>query len=787
MNLLEIKIFFRDIKNSKEFSVIAIAGLAVGMTVTILLFTYVRHELSFDQFHEKSKRIYRLNSVISDNITTKCIGLKDSILQQNVPEIEEVLQFYDISSFQNTKLVKDGVQIKNVNLIYSTPNILKVFTLKFLRGTPSNVLLNPKTIVLTESLAKKIFNNIDVIGEAIITNHAKDIFTITGVIKDYPSASHLKIDAIVPIQSTPFNVFNGGAELYTYILFKEGLNNNRSITKVKDCYNQIFSVQMKKRGIDLTDCFLQKLTDIHLRSGFKSKDGYDAAQKKILIYLSLALVVLLIAIINYINLFTAQYEGKQKEMSLLKVIGASRRHIVFLFLIKSLTLSFLAILIAGVLVELLLPSVEYILNRDLTPTHHNFRSLFYELFLITIIVGITGGIYPALKISKVTGHNVLKKDFFESKRKKSFTMILVTIQFVVMIFLISCVFVMVRQITFMKNRDLGFSSKAVIAITGLDTKIGLSYRPIKESLLKIPEIKSVGASYQLFGTMASRRNIKIGSEGLLKDFPIREYRVFPGFLETLDFEFLYGRPFNENIITDKDAIVINETALREFGILDPLGFEVSLSNKLKVVGVVKDFHFSSLEKEIEPLMFTNYNKSLKNIIINISNNEIENVIPKVEAVIRGFDPEYIMDYVFLDDIFRERYRSQEQMETLFGYSSILCLIIAMFGLYALSSVIIQKKRKEIGIRKVNGAKISEILIMLNKDILKWVAISFFIAAPLAFYVMHNWLQNFAYKTQLDWWVFALSGMIALGIAIITVTWRSWNEALRNPVEALKHE
>jgi putative ABC transport system permease protein len=403
-----------------------------------------------------------------------------------------------------------------------------------------------------------------------------------------------------------------------------------------------------------------------------------------------------------------------------------------------------------------------------------------------MVVSLAGGVYPALKIFKVSEYKLLKGDFVETKYKNTRTMFLVAIQFSILIFLASCVFVMIRQINFMKNTDLGFNPKGIVTISDFDEKIGTSYSIIKESLLKIPEVKSVGASYHQFGDNASRKHVKIKREGSLKEFPIMEYRIFPGFLETLKFEFLYGRPFSESILSDNNGVVLNETAVRMFGFSNPIDQEVLLPKELHVVGVVKDFYFSPLTEEIEPLMFTNYNNNLRNIIIDISNNETNETIAKIENVMKEFEPEYVIEHNFLDDIFRNRYKAQEQLGSLFGISSILCLIIAFFGLFALSSFMITKRIKEIGIRKVNGAKIFDILVMLNLDTVKWIIGSSILTLPLAYLVMRIWLQNFAYKVQLNWWIFGLTGVLVIGIVIFTITWRSWGEASRNPVETLRN-
>ena len=632
MILLQLRIIFRNFKNTRLFSTITIFGLTVGMTATILLFTYVQHELSYDHFHEKSQRIYRINSIITgetEQILPVCIGLNDSTLQKQVPEIEELLQVYEIR-FGETELTKGNVRFKNINLIYSDPTIHKVFTLKYLRGNPDEALVNPNSIVITRRLSEKMFGSIDIIGKTFLTNYSKDLFTVTGVIEDYPSTSHLKIDAIAPIKSTPFIIYNSGCELNTYVLFRNKINLEEGINKTMACYNKLLAQRMTDRGYKKTGCFLQKLTDIHLKSGFQAKGGFDTEYKKVFIYLSLALIVLLIAIINFINLLTAQYEGKSKEIGIQKAMGASRIQIIATFLVKSFIFSFVAMIFAAFLVDLLIPEVGHVLNRDLISTYNNNLILFIGLPLLAVIVGLISGAYPALFISRFSPDKIIKRDLPATKGKTRFTWALVVMQFSIMIFLIVSLIVMKRQIVFMKNADLGFNADGVIAITDLNDNIGKSYPVIKNALKSIPEIKSVGASLHLFGTVASGQNIEVIGKGPMKEYPIKEYRVFPGFFETLGFRFIAGRPFDDNILSDKTAIVLNETAVKTFGLAEPLNSDISLYDKMHVIGVVKDFHFSSLEESIEPMMFTYYNNRIKNIMLKISGNDTYNVLQKVE-------------------------------------------------------------------------------------------------------------------------------------------------------------
>ncbi|MGE5406405.1 MAG: FtsX-like permease family protein [Methanosarcina sp.] len=785
MILLQLRILFRNYKNTQLYSAITILGLTVGMTATILLFIYVRYELSYDRFHEKSERIYRINSILTqetDEMIPVCIGLKDSTIQKQVPEIEELLQIKEWNSFKR-ELTYDNVKFKNISLIYSDPNIHKVFTIKYLRGNPDEALKSPNSVVITRSLSEKIFGTIDVIGKIIYEKYSKNPITVNGVIEDYPTTSHLKIDAICPLISIPY-IYNSGCELSTYVLFHKNINLEEAVNKTMISYNTILS-QHFNNSVKKTGCVLQKLTDIHLRSGFQDKGGFDADYKKLFIYMSLALLVLLTAIINFINLLTAQYEGKLRDIGIQKAVGGSRIQIVISFLIKSLIYSFISLIFAAFLVDTLFPDLAQILNRDLMSTYHNNLTLFVGLPLLAVIVGLISGIYPALLISKFSPDNLIKKRL-SATRNGWFTKILVVMQFSIMIFLLVSLLVMKKQISFMKNADLGINTEGVITITSLNGNLEKSYSAIKNAMKSIPEIKSIGASTHPFGGGPSGQRIEIIGNGPKNEYPINEYRVMPGFFETLGFKFFAGRPFDEKIKTDVKAAVLNETAVKSFGLTDPFNCRILMGDTMHIIGIVKDFHFSSLEKNIEPMMFT-YDNRMSYLELKLSGNDIHTVLPKVEKVIKEFDPAYLMDYIVLEDFCRDKYGSYEQMETLSTYAGIISLVLAMLGLYALTAIMVQKRTKEIAMRKINGATRIQVVRLLVSAYLPQVCVAFLIAAPIGWYVMHGWLKNFAYKTGLSWWIFLLTGLIALAIALLTVSWQSWKASTINPVESLRFE
>ncbi len=784
MNSLNVKQVLRNLKNNKFYSFITIFGLAVGMAATILLFIYTQHEFSYDRFHKNYERIYRLNSIISGDskqMLPICLRLNDSLLQARIPEIEELFQMY---SYGGAELISENVHYKNIPLMFSDPNIHRVFTLKYLVGNPDVALIVPGSLVLTRSVSEKIFGSIDVIGKIIKCNDFEGIFTITGVIEDFPQVSHIKIEAIAPLKSLPSYLFNS-IEFLTYVKYKQNANIEDGLEKTVSTYNSLLKERFGKSGFS-SNSFILKISDLHLKADFNSKNGFDAPLKKVYIYIVMALIVLLIAIINFINLLTVQYEGKSKDIGVQKTIGASRKDIIIHFLSQSIGFSFIALIIAAILVEFFIPAFGSILNRDLVSTYRHNIILIIGLPLFALATGIISGIYPALIISKYPPLLAIKGN--KNRGVNKFNKTLVIVQFSIAIFLIACLLVINRQVDYLKNADLGFGSENVVAIDGISNKIGKSYPAILDALGKIPGIKSISSSVHLIGGGTSGQSISIVGSSSPLHYPINEYRIGYGFIETLGFKIISGRSFDKNIESDKNGIILNEKAVKMLGLSDPLKTEIMLfENKKQIIGVVKDFQYSSsFEQGVEPIMFTIQN-GLSYIMLKISDSNIKGVLYNVEKVIKEFDSQYTMEYINIEDFYQSKYKSYKQTETLSAYASTLSLILALLGLYALSMFMVQKRTKEVGIRKVSGASRLQIIQLLLTTYTRQVIIAFIIATPAAYFVLDKWLNNFAYRIDLTPFPFIISGLLALVVASITVAGQTWKAAGKNPVDSLRNE
>lgn len=784
MLLHNLKLTLRSLKNSKLFSFITILGLSVGMAATILLFIYVEHELSFDRFNTRAPRIIRMISILGQDKSWTmpiCTRFTDSSFARQIPEVEQVVQLYANGP---TEVVVNNQRFKNIDLLYTDPNIAKVFSIEFIEGDPETALIDPSSVVISSSVANKLFGKTNAVGKTILVE-SKPI-TVSGIIKDLPSSSHFPIEMLRPFSSYPFLNNLGGLEFYTYILIRDGANMKDGVHKCEQLYAKQLSDRFKSSGYK-TGCYTQKLTDIHLYSDFPPRSEVSGSITKVYIYSVLALLILAIAIINFVNLLTVQYEGKTRDIGVQKAIGGSRGVIIRQFMGKSITFSLIALVIAMIIVEFTIADFGPLVNRNLVLSYAQNSWLLFLLPVFAIGVGIISGLYPAFYLSKFTTLQVLKGEINKVRGTNLFTTTLVIFQFTVAIVLMSSIIIMHRQITYMKSIDLGFNASNVLCVNNLNNRIRQSYPAIKDALLKLPEVETVSASDHLPGGGASGEGIRVAEDEA--EISINCYRVQSDYFKALQIHLITGKVFGDNLNSDSASIILNEAAISKLGITDdPLNADVYYDGtKVSIIGVVKNFHYSSLQNAIEPLVFIHRSYGLNYILVRFANTELEKNLKSVENTLKQFDPDYEMDYLLVDDYCRNRYRDEEQSSYLSTAATVLSLILALLGLYALTMFMVNKRIKEIGVRKVSGATNFQITTLLLYTFIKWIGIAFIISVPLSYYITNRWLQNYAYHISINAWPYITAGVAALFVAILTVGWQTWRAASRNPVEALKYE
>ena len=791
----QLKLIYRSILTNKLHSILNIAGLAVGISSFILILLYVNHELTFDRFHKNYENIYKLT--LGNSFYT--MAPFAVVLKDKVPEIEKIARIdFQMGGGKSPLLrVIKGTESETFqvnDIIYADSTFFDIFSFRVIQGDVKTSLTEPNSIVLTESTAYKIFGNDDPIGktiEFIGTNENPRLnYTVSAIIKDIPENSSIKFNGIVSF-STLKSIKPGGVDVDedygnwtydTYILMK----NASSVALLTKKTNEIWMNDLLKRSDIKPDSEAGK----EYISGFvpfKEVSFFNNNKARfIYLILSVGIFIIILALINFINLSIAKASTHTKEIAVKKVHGSSRYDLIKQFIGETLVLTFIGTSLALVIVQLLMP-----LFSEITGISVSFKLLQnpgWILLLISgsILTGILAGIYPALYLSSFKPVTILKNERIRGNINKTIIQILIVFQFVISIILIISTIIIARQVRYMRTENIGFDNKHILTCQ-LTKNIRNKYDVFKQGLLENPNILNVATSSG--SGLAEEFHMSFTEEinGVEKSF--HAMAVDPDFIKTIGLNIIEGRDFSWDLETDKrKTVILNETAVKYFAIDPAIGFELNIYNtKAQVIGVVKDYHNESFQKKISPQVLWYVPGWNSNLSIRISSNNIQETIQYIKKQWNELSPEIPFEFQFLDETYDALYKDEDKFNLLIGYFSIIAILIACLGLFGLVSFTTERRNKEIGIRKINGAKISEILVILNRDYIIRVTIAFVIAVPIAWYAMHKWLQSFAYKTELNWWIFALAGIITLGIALLTVSWQSWRAATRNPVEALRYE
>ena len=801
-----IKVALRNLINRKFYSIINIIGLAIGLTCTILISLFVQNELSYDKHHKNYKKIYRLESHFNiqeseDLFAATAFPLAPALKLENPQDIAEFCRFMDMDN--NLFQYKDK-QIFEENVYYADSTLTDVFTHEFISGSPKNALNDPNEMILTESFAKRIFGEIDPIGETIETGNGL-IFTITGVIKDAPQNIHLRFEAIASMITVKqffgaerYESLDSGAfwniGFYSYIMLTE----NGNIQNVLNAYPEFNEKYIKPVGDQINSKFqlmVQPLADVHLFS----RVGYDLPTGNMTYVYTfgiIALFLLLIGCINYMNLATSQSASRAVEVGIRKVVGAQKQYLRWQFIFESILIASLAMILAFVAVELILPTFNELADRALTFGFIDNLDLVIGIFIITFLVGLFSGSYPAFYLSSFIPVEVLKGKL--GKNKGTLRKILVLLQFSISIIMIIGTFTVIQQLNFLKDKDLGFNDENVVVLTIRDTSGVKNLQAFKDELKKHPQIINAGTTSSVPGqSHGIIVHLFETNDGTMEEKGINFVFVDNDYLETMDMKIIKGRGYDKDLQTDaEESCLINEAAARVLGWGDDpigkkLGFGANLDGgatlNTKVIGVVKDFHYASLHNQIDPLLIMLSNDPQRNICLRIRQENIGTTLEYIEEKWNEFCPTFPFEYKFLDDSLNEQYIAEQKIGRVFTYFSILCIFIACLGLFGLASYTAEQRTKEISIRKVMGASVSSIVFILSREFSVWVILSNIIAWPLAYLALTKWLQNFAYSVDQSLFTYFMSGLVALAIALITVSFRAIKAAQTNPAEALKYE
>jgi putative ABC transport system permease protein len=773
----------RNLLRFRGYYLINILGLSVGMACVLLIYLWVQDEMSYDRFHTGANDIYRV--VQTQYYTGDEKGEADvtqlgmaKYVKENIPGV--------IRSARYTRWTLDFlIQYNDQNFLEKVhlidPEFLEIFSFPLIEGDIKSVLTDPHSMVLTTKMAEKIFGKEDPIGK-IVTLNKQYAFTVTGIIKTPPKNSHLWFNILLPI--TFFKELGNDLNdmdrnfLFTYVKMNQGVDINDAGNKLTDllCTNQDDHDQK------CTRYYFQPLKRIHL---YPVHGGGPI--KSVRLFSLIAFLILVIACINFVNLSTALATGRFKEIGLKKVIGAYRRKLIMHYYLEVFFLIFISLFIALTIAESLLPVFNELTGKIIHIQMFNLKFIAGTIS-VALITTFLAGTYPALYISSPSAIDVIKGEMYSGKKKAIFREVLVVLQFSISIILIINTIIINKQLVFIQNRELGINKENIICIP-LRGELKKKYQVFKTELLKNGHILNV--------TFADWKPTGIWNNGWGWEWPGKSPDLTPlvsfssvdfDYAETFGIKTIKGEFFPKKIYNDSSSIVINKTFADIIGIEPLLGVTLSIGDyRLKVVGIVEDYNFKPAYNKIEPIVLFVFPDEYNQAMIKVASEDINHTVKYIENLHKELNASYPFEYNFLDADYDSMYKGEKQRRKLFSYFAFISIFISCLGLFGLSSFIIKRSTKDIGIRKVNGANTLSILSIYIKNFSKWVVLSMVVSFPLAFYIMHKWLQNFAYRTGISWWVFALAGMIAYVIALLTISWNSYRAASRNPVEALRYE
>jgi putative ABC transport system permease protein len=792
----------RNILKDKFYSLINVFGLTLGIASCIFITIYIQDEISFDRFNKKADRTYRVIEFIEtegsgERSSSAPFPVGPTMVEDYGNMIDTQVRFFDFQSPTLLMSLKDGnKEFNEPNVLFVDSTFFHVFDYEVIKGDKATALQKPNSVLLTESAARRYFGEEDPLGKLLQIEGQQELM-VTGVMPDAPRNAHFQFEFLVSFST--LRQFFGGQyprnwywnPCWTYIVLKEGVQPKDVENYFPAFVQKYFPEQIRAEA----RIQLQPLTAIHLTSDLEFELQANSSEENIYVFTIIGFVILFIASMNFMNLSTARSAKRAKEVGLRKTLGSQRRQLIGQFLLESLIISFIAIVLA-VLTSLVGLSFFNVLAE---------KSIDYSIFLnpvilgalaaIFILIGIGSGLYPALVLSSFVPIKVLKDSQPKGGRGAILRKTLVVVQFSLSIIMIISTVIAINQLDFLRKSDTGFSKDQVLYISALRTPITRTYPAFKKEMEQRPDVESVTGVLDVLGSKHQGDNFRFEGMDRSKLFSVMWVNL--DFFKTFGLEVVAGREFQENITTDDSlALIVNEAMTTQMGWTPEEAIGKSFDYNQyhgQIVGVVKNFNFVSKHRTIEPLILQlrsnpgHFNFSLKYVAMKLKSDDLSGTVAAVEAKWKELAPDRPFDYFFLDQELDKLYKDEEKLGKVAGIFSTLAVIVACLGLFALASFIAEERRKEIGIRKVMGGSVSQIVMLLSKDFSKLIAIAFVIACPLAWYAINTWLNNFAFHVEISWAVFAVVGIITLLIALLTISYRALQAAFANPVKTLRHE
>lgn len=793
---------------NKIFMFLNTMGLAIGMAGFILIMLWVKDEVSYDKYNENASRIVRIKIDYSlmgkDDNAVVCPAPMAAALKADFPEVENAVRFRDYGS---STIKYEDKSFKENRIIYADSTVFDIFTIPLIKGNSKTALIAPHTITLSESMAKKYFGDSDPIGKVFKLNNNRD-YEITGVYKDFPTASHLQFDFIASIYSSGecYEPVWVSFNFVTYVLLKEDVDHEVFERKLSVLVDKYIAVQMSqfmdaswekiKESGTWMEVKTQELKDIHLYSHSSGEISTNSDILYVYIFISIALFILVLACINFTNLSTAKAITRSKEVGMRKVFGIRTSKLVRNFLLESLIVVFVAHMVAMILVEVSLPYFNQLSRKSLSISYFD-PSILIGLLALIVITSLLAGGYPAFYLSSFRPISALKSEITSGKKKTTTRSILVVGQFVISIVLLTSTLVLNKQMSYIQNKNMGFDKENILALWNVRL-VGNSIESFKSDLKNNPGIKNVSISSYLPIPGSGRSNSVLFKDGIktssLSSYEI--WRIDYDYISTVGLKIVKGRGFSKDFLSDSLAILINEAAAKSFGWDDPIGQIIGSPTSATsdaeminytVIGVIEDFNFESVHDPIAP--FVCYlGRSLNSMAIRMeAKADIRSTLKFLESKWKEYALDQPFEYTFFDESLNQMYTAEIRLGKILVAFTILAFLVSCLGLFGLALFSTEQRKREIGIRKVNGASIRQTVILLSFDFTKLVIISFIIAVPISYYMVSKWLENFAYRTNVSWWIFAITGLLSYIIAMIAILYQSYSAAAANPADTLRNE
>ncbi|MFY0688784.1 MAG: ABC transporter permease [Cyclobacteriaceae bacterium] len=791
-----LKIAFRNLTKRKAYTVINLLGLTIGMVACLIIFLFVRQEMSYDSFHSNSERIFRVGRSMTISGQHSAFVVSNysmaDLMEENIPELETVVRISRTDGWVSNK--DRSVKFEERSFFYGEPELFELFDFDFESGNPQTALDAPNKVVITSQTAEKYFGNQEPIGQLIVLDDTRE-FIVTAVVKEWPDNSHFHFDFIASLSSTKNwygeEMFNhwGNVWVYVYGMTKGDLDPTILQTKIRQTAYELGPPTLEQLNVDF---FVQPLKDIHLKSDYDGELEQNGSLVFVRVFIAVGLLILLIACFNFVNLATARASWRAKEVGLRKVVGAEKSQLVGQFLGESVLVTIMSLIMAIGLFALILPyfnaySLKAIAFSDLFDP-----VVFIFIVLSILVIGLAAGSFPAFILSRFEPLKVLKgnSNTGNSKLASNLRRALVVIQFSISICLVVASFTIYAQMDFMKNKSLGFAKEEVVVIDLYNKDLQSKGQILKEQLSSLNQVSEVASTSD---TPPSRLNswwIKDLSNPEASKELLPLVAVDHSFVETMKIEVHEGRDFDPSFESDNDAIVLNQKAVEFLGMENPVGKTLELNEgqkQVKVIGVLKDFHFNSLHSEITPVMLYMHPRWYDKLVVRLNKGSLSQSVSMIEETWAEINPSWQMSLSFLDQEVERAYFAEDRFGQLILIFSILALAIGMLGLFGLASFVAEQKTKEIGIRKVMGASIPQVIWIQYRMFIGPLLLAFLIAVPVAQYFMSGWLEQFAYRIPLYWWIFVIGGLITMAISLSTVGIQSSRAARKNPVDTLRYE